>query len=251
MNRQERNDAIVEMAKTGCTYEEIGQHFGVTRERVRQIIKPYGIDGATTRGARAAQKRKALDADRQCILDWAKHNPGLCAGDAEEALGLRPGRVRQALGADVARIFIFTPRSFAVRYTDEEIFEALRDAATLQGDPLSKVAYEEYVKAFGGPSGVLLMKRFGTWKKACRAAGLALHDHIGFTRRRWSQGQLVEVLMDYLGSPDARGSVDDYDRWAAADKPARPSGPLIRDRFGSWTAAKRAALAASAPALAA
>jgi len=251
VTRQDRNRAIVEMAQTGLTYAEIGMHFGLTRERVRQIIKPFGVDGSTTRGARAAQKREALEADRDRILSWAKHNPGLCAADAEAALGIKPGRVREALGVEATRIFTYTSARVAVRYTDERIFQALRDAAILLGNPLSKAAYDEYVEAFGGPSGVLLMKRFGTWKAACRAAGLSVHDHVGFTRRRWSQGQLVEVLMDYFGSPGARGSVDDYERWAAEDKPARPSGALIRDRFGSWTAAKRAALAASAPGLAA
>ena len=31
---------------------------------------------------------------------------------------------------------------------------------------------------FGGPSGVLVAKRFGTWKGACRAAGLDVNSFL-------------------------------------------------------------------------
>lgn len=240
----QRNRAMIAMAQCGMTYAEIGAAFGVTRERVRQILNRAGITGSTTRSARAATKQEALAADRKRILDWAQQNPGLSAHDAEEALALKDGRVSEALGSDVARVFVRQKPKAHVQYTDAVIVESLRSASVLQGEPMSKVAYDEYVEVFGGPSGVLLMKRFGSWKAACRAAALAVHPSRGNTRRRWSQGQLVEVLIEYFRSPGARGTLDDYCRWAGEDKPVRPSGPTILNRFGSWTAAKRAALAA-------
>ena len=235
-----RNRAIVAMAERGMTYAEIGTAFGVTRERVRQILNKAGITGSTTRSARAAAKRAALAADRERILDWAQHNPGLGARDAEEALDLDEGRVSEALGSDASRVFVRQKPKAHLCYSDAVVFESLRCASIVQGEPMSKAAYDEYVAVFGGPTGVLLTKRFGSWKAACRAAGLAVHSGRGNTNRRWSQGQLVDVLIDYLESSAARGTLDDYCRWAGEEKAVRPSGPTILNRFGSWTAAKRA-----------
>ncbi|MEO6471924.1 MAG: sigma factor-like helix-turn-helix DNA-binding protein [Aeromicrobium sp.] len=250
MNDAKRDRAIVAMAKTGMTYAEIGGTFGVTRERIRQILKKSGITGSTTRAARAAAKQEARVADRERVLDWARHNPGLGVRDAEDALGLEDGRVCEALGSDVSRIFVRQRPTASVRYSDEVIVETLRDASIVQGDPMSKMAYDEYVEAFGGPSGVLVSKRFGTWKGACIAAGLGVSALPGNRNRRWGQGQLVDVLIDYFNSTSARGTFDDYNRWAH-EEIGRPSAPTVRNRFGSWTAAKRAALAAGAAAIAA
>lgn len=249
-NIEKRNKAMVTMAKTGMTYEEIGCAFGLTRERVRQVLKKAGITGSTTRAARAAIKAQALESDRERILEWAKANPGLGARDAEAALGLKEGRVAEALGVEVGRVFVRQKPNASVRYTDDDIVRALQEAAFVQGNPMSKVAYDEYVEAFGGPSGVLVAKRFGTWKKACQAAGLGVSSLPGNCNRRWGQGELVDILLDYFSSEGARGTYDDYARWAK-EVPGRPSEPTIRNRFGSWTAAKRAALAAGAAGLAA
>ena len=250
MSDVKRDRAIVALAKTGMTYEEIGGTFGVTRERVRQILKKAGVTGSTTRAARAATKQEALEVDRECILEWTRHNPGLGVRDVEEALGLKEGRICEVRGADVSRLFVRQKPNACVRYSDEVIVETLRDASIVQGDPMSKAAYDEYVEAFGGPSGVLVSKRFGTWKGACKAAGLGVSALPGNRNRRWGQGQLVDVLIDYFNSTTARGTFEDYNRWAR-EETGRPSGPTIRNRFGSWTAAKRAALASGAAAIAA
>lgn len=246
----QRDAAIVRMARTGITYEQIGSTFGVTRERVRQILKKSGIAGSTTRGAREAARTEALLADRERILEWAQHNPGLGTRDAEVALGLPERRVAQALGTEAGRVFVRRKPDRRVQYTDEQIVQALREAACVQGDPLSNVAYQEYVEAFGGPSKVLVAKRFGTWKKACLAAGLRVSALPGNCHRRWGQGQLIDILIDYFSSGQARGTFDDYARWASEAPERRPSAPTVRNRFGSWTAAKRAALAAGGVALA-
>lgn len=88
MHPSTRDRAIVAMARTGMTYEEIGATFGLTRERIRQILNKAGITGSTTRGALAAAKREALAADRGRILEWAKQKPGLAVRDAATGLDL-------------------------------------------------------------------------------------------------------------------------------------------------------------------
>lgn len=69
-------DAIIERYKKGETLHAIGQYYGVSRERIRQIMKPYGITrehgGKTTQlfinsSAKLDIKRKSLEKrERKC-----------------------------------------------------------------------------------------------------------------------------------------------------------------------------------------
>jgi hypothetical protein len=67
--RLERIDA---MCAEGKTLQQIGEAFGVTRERARQIIKKYGIERTNqprTKTADAAARRKAAH-EQRCIEKW-------------------------------------------------------------------------------------------------------------------------------------------------------------------------------------
>lgn len=41
---RQRRDAIADALRAGRTYAEIGAEFSITRERVRQIAKLYGLE---------------------------------------------------------------------------------------------------------------------------------------------------------------------------------------------------------------
>lgn len=54
----ERNSRIVEMFKSGKTLKEIGKGYGITRERVRQVLFEFGITGKDGGQALAVRERK-------------------------------------------------------------------------------------------------------------------------------------------------------------------------------------------------
>lgn len=239
----DRNRRIVTLAHDGSlTYQEIGDLFGMTRERVRQIIKKAGIDKTTRRAARAVAEAEALAFDGDLVREWVRHNPARTIEEAAEVLGFTVRRIRQALGNDAGRLFVRPfHQGLAQRYSDGDILEVLAAAAALASGPLTKTAYDEYVAAHGGPSGVRVLQRFGSWKAACDAAGVTCGQARRSYARRWTAGTMVDKLITYLESPGATGAFIDYDRWSRGHVD-RPSGQTIRNHFGSWQAAKTSAL---------
>ena len=43
MKKEKRNKEIIQLIKEGKTYQEIGERFGISRQRVQQIAKKEGI----------------------------------------------------------------------------------------------------------------------------------------------------------------------------------------------------------------
>lgn len=64
--RTDRDENIKAMYAAGMTLEKIGQRYGVTRERIRQILKKYGItsqDGGARKLAEIKNEKKAAARD--------------------------------------------------------------------------------------------------------------------------------------------------------------------------------------------
>jgi Homing endonuclease associated repeat len=125
------------------------------------------------------------------------------------------------------------------RYTDEDMLNAMRQAARLHHGPLTVAAYDEYQRAHGGPSGIWLLRRFGTWRAACQAVGAQCNATRSWSRR-WSDTDLIEWVAIYLASPDAKGTYNEYLHWAR-ETPDAPSGPTVRTVFPRWGAVKNVA----------
>ena len=60
--------------------------------------------------------------------------------------------------------------------------------------------------------------------------------------RRWSDHDLAEIVRQYLLDPDVPNSANRFDAWKRVNVPDGPSSQTVRNRFGSWTEAKRRAL---------
>ncbi|MEQ6903654.1 hypothetical protein [Nocardioides sp. YIM 152588] len=122
---------------------------------------------------------------------------------------------------------------------DRDLLDALRAAATPDG-PLSTAAYERHREAAGGPSVAWIIRRFGTWRSACAAAGLPTNA-ASARRATWSEDDLVAHVAAYLAdlAPRASGSFAGYAAWAK-EHPGAPSGATVRARL-PWAEAKRRA----------
>lgn len=124
-------------------------------------------------------------------------------------------------------------------FSDAQLLEALRAAAAELGEPLTSGDYDTWQRGRAGAgSPALLIRRFGSWRGACEAAGLAANTTRS-TSRRWSDEQVVALVARYLASPGATGSFADYSAWAR-DRDDAPSGATLRQR-GSWADIKRRA----------
>lgn len=239
---ERRAELMSQMRAEGRSLQEIGQRFGLTRERVRQIIRDAG--GPTNEEAAAARReaaRREREALREQILQLLRQTPGLPGDAVAEVLGVSTGEVRAALGDDARRILVSTHRAPSV-FADQDILDNLRQAAQEAGEPLTVRMYEEARVSFGGASAPLVLQRFGTWRDACVMAGVQHGQPVRtHYERRWTRDDLVDAVVEYLAEDGSRGSFADYERWARRTA-GKPSGQTIRTQLGTWSTAKTAAL---------
>lgn len=91
------------------------------------------------------------------------------------------------------------------------------------------------------PSSQVVVRRFGSWTKACQAAGVPVRDLPNVGRpQRWSDEELLTHVSEFLRSRRKDKTFLGYSEWAKLRK-ARPSGPTLIKRFGSWSHAKELA----------
>jgi len=78
---KERNAEIIQKYKDGATGEAIAQEYGITRERVFQILRPFNLPNLKAEQKRLA--REAVEAERETIIAEMKASR---AADIERAL---------------------------------------------------------------------------------------------------------------------------------------------------------------------
>lgn len=99
----QRNQKMVHMHAQGCTLQSIGNQFGITRERVRQILFAQGVsaaDGGVS--LRASISRSTQEANRQATRDAKsiqKYGLPCLAMDEHRASGALNAFTRQRLNA--------------------------------------------------------------------------------------------------------------------------------------------------------
>jgi hypothetical protein len=213
--REERDDQIVGAVLRGATLEQVAHAYGLTRQRVSQIVRARcpDWDGAERRSVRAAEARQARTDE---ALDRA----------AARKLEVVRGNGRPRL------------------WSDAMVLNALRDAA-VGGRALSVSGWR---KRGLRPSVTVVIARFGSWNAACREAGLIVSPPPVVDPARMSDEELVAAVVEFLADSTlehtaerGRGGVRAYGSWAAALRRTGahvPSPSVLRARFGSWSQVK-------------
>lgn len=242
MDKQERNDAIIEMALGGLKNRVIAETFGLSTEAVRRIVLASGID---LKGERERAEQKSL-AFKSEVTAWVLDHPGCSLSEIASAFELNISTITDFLERRIRHLVIdnntASPMLGRFRWTDDQMVASLQ-AASVGIDALSQDNYDIIRKSnnHDWPSGILILKRFGKWSAACAAAGVqpgrAMRENYD---PKFTLEEVAEALADFLMiSPS--GSVDAYELWAK-ENPGSPSSGSIRNYLGSWTDARLAAL---------
>ncbi|MFC0674942.1 homing endonuclease associated repeat-containing protein [Brachybacterium hainanense] len=225
----ERARTCVRCYAMGATLQELGDRFGVTRERIRQIITkhtPWSTTdiGRTLRGMREARERE----HREAVQAWSLAHPGDTPESGARRLGMTEDQVRELLGS--RRTNHLAPRArpvSAVRRSDEQILEDLRTFHRETGQRTAS-AFAAWAKQRGVPGNQTAAIRFGTWNEALHAAGLTTER--GRPRSALGEDDLWAAVIAAVAAPDGGTSSAKADAWLHRHDGA-PSLTLIRQRL--------------------
>lgn len=242
--QSQRNLAIAKMRAEGASLAAIGEAFGVTRERARQILqKTNGPTAADAKRARADAARARDLAMQQRIRNLLAAVGVTTYGKAATELNLPEEEVRR-VWPDELKTHLIDARNYETKWSDEEIRSALQRAGTFDY-PLRGNAYER-LRQLGevhGPSRARLLQRFGTWRKACEFAGVeADKSPRDSYQSKWTDADLLDAVRAYLDAREWGGTFANFDKWRREHMPDGPSSSTIRNRLGEWSHIKKLAL---------
>lgn len=216
----------------GRTLDEIGQAYGVTRERARQIINqmtPWSTSEIGEARKRQSDNQEAWHRDR--VAEWSRRNLGASLSDGAEDLGYNEDEFRRLLGS---RRRFHERRSdvgvSSARRSDDEILDDLRKFHAETGESTS-AAFGRWAREAGVPGPQTAMHRFGSWNQATTRAGIK--DAAPVDReRRYHDDDLWAAVIE--GIEAGHDSANRMEHWLASQE-GMPSMALIRARLRlSW-----------------
>jgi hypothetical protein len=244
-----------ELYECGATLDEVGEDFGLTRERVRQLFRRSGLEtrsNAETLGLKREADRQRADEIVEAFR--RSRDVGIVAVELEIPKLTIRGVLREKLSAGEYRAL--TRKSYPTvekRYSDEELIGFLREASAVLGTTVRGVAYDELARTRRTPDGrqwptrQTSALRFGSWRDALLAAGLDAHVSSGVgLRGRFNTEQCLEAVRavyERLGKTPTR---DEYDQCARESAGELPSLSTVHARCGGWKNAVRVACAEQA-----
>ena len=172
------------LREQGWSLDEIALRFGVSRERVRQIMRAHG--GPAPQDIAEARRRRA-EALAEARIDellarWrAGEQPRVAASELGlQAVACRSTIERFATDADrAARKASIAGARRAQTYSDRDIILALTSVATRVGRVPSAKEYAAHARKLNYPSLPTVLNRMGGWTQALLATGLRAGDDAG------------------------------------------------------------------------
>lgn len=184
---------------------------------------------------------------REDVIAWVVEHPGLSLTQVGDVFAISPRTVSAYIRGTEAETVLVTSRPGHRRLTDEEMLEAIRIAwRNLEPNKrisgMSKSDFQRLMEH--GRSASAYDRRFGSWSAACAEAGVPARKSTRTSgyRQKYSDDDIIQMLDAYMTDVvEAGGAVTyrGYTEWATASD-RRPSGDLVRNRFGTWNNARRA-----------
>ena len=259
-----RRIQIFDLRLKGMTLDAIGFRFGLTRERIRQIVKQafnqishlakfsnHNFESFIEEHlslAKNLERSKKLERiqkiDKQC-RELLEISPGLTYEELANLILCTVHEIREAVLPQTAK-FIWSENLNrpTPKYSDEELLEALRLAEAFES-PVTGPFFSELVSRglIDAPGFQTVAKCFGTWKNACELAQINYVESVRPSyENKWTDNELLGWLIRFLLNKEFGKGVDEYDAWRIETMNDAPSGAHLRNTFGTWLDAKNMAL---------
>jgi len=230
---------MVALRESGLTLSEIARRYGVSRQRVAQIIDKAGrVDAEEVRDARREDQLAAATARSEEILK--RFRAAISVGAIARETGLTYRAIRaiskeRATQADLdARAVAYRRVGPSPSFSEHDLLRGLRAVASELHRSPSLREYDELASKLRLAAGQTVYMRFGGWRKALAAAGLDSPAPARVYSPRWHVAacwRAVESVADELGDPPRYGRYLEI----AAEREDLPSGATLRARLGLWS----------------
>ncbi len=235
-----RDREIFTLRASGWTLREIGERYGISRQRVDEIVRDRGgPQMPEVLAARRARTDEIISKRAPEIRQWWR--AGLSVDEIADRLGLPTARAHRAIGQVLEPIDrahrnrAIVNRTRTSRYSREDLTAGLRAVAERVGRTPTQEEYRAIAPELRLASILTLGKRFGSWREAVMAAGLTPLPR-GRSRRsqyRWDKEACwaaLEKVADQLGNPPRFQSYV----LLSTGREDLPSGPTVRNQLGRW-----------------
>jgi hypothetical protein len=234
-----------DLARKGRSLASIGEEFGISRERVRQLLARYGVSTIQLRKGLTRRTAQAEEERRNRVTEFVRLYPGVTDDEICHMLEVDRAHVQEYTRS--VRHLILQPAdaSEQVRLAQRKdmLIASLRAAAQYQS-PLSGARYEELVQAglVPGPGRQTVFIVFGSWIAGCEAAGIAHLDAVRSEyERNWDDSDILLLVSSFLLDERFHGTAAEFETFSKENN--GPSMALLRNRFaGSWAEPCRQAL---------
>lgn len=232
------------LVKEGLTLNEIGNRYGLSRERVRQIVGNVGNDSLAARRSvnkkREEAQARVAKAKDEIVRLYSEE--GWLLRDISNNFGIPDWRVSQVLREELGEAFrSYRERKPITKYTRDDVRDAIQRCAAEVGRSPTLHEYLVWSTGKGVPSApTVATSIYGSWAEAKEDAGLEVYRRNSTTRRDFVDSEKcvrdVRQVWDLLGHPP---TVAEYD--TSSRRLKLTGAATIRKRLGSWNAAIRAA----------
>ena len=223
----------------GATLEEVGRAFGVSRERVRQIFRDHGMPVRSVKDTHALQRARQSRQRANRITDRFRdlRDVDAVAHELQLPKTLVAEVVYGAFTAPKRR----KPTRARKKYSDEELIRFLQGASTALGGVLTAQGYTDYARAHETqdgrpwPTHQTHALRFGSWREAVKAAGLAANPSSPIAGQTiFEDGHCIDALRAAVRALGHPPTAQEYEEFARASNGALPSEATVRIRLGRW-----------------
>lgn len=237
-------EEIARRRKATESMASIAADYGVTRERIRQLlVAEYGTTWSDELSATAASEReKTLASWRMQMLDLMEAGEEVTRDEVVGGCPTPVNTVEDVLG-EFAWAVSFPQKAHA-KYSDAEIFASMQRvwAKHVKPEPLTREGYDAARDASKDVSGARISQRMA-WSEACAKAEVPTvptrredYDRLATeTATEW-----VAAFLAHAVTTGIRGSASEYDAWAR--EVGGPSMGSVRAVMRSWNIARASAV---------
>jgi len=245
--QSQRTAEMQSLRAQGQTLGQIGNKFGLTPERVRQLLSPFpNLKGVASQAA-SERRVKMREEKLAQILSQSEQIDVFFTQvyQIQPVVDHFPELDARLLTKYLKDKFKLAPRTQRKlsKWTDEQILVLLRLAA--EATPSMSVKHyviwrqDAIANGIESPSSATVVNRFGGWNNAVLAAGLQTRPSRNNYQRKWTDEDLEGVLTQFVNDQRATGGslrVTRFREWLAAQPAGSvPSEALVRTRVGDWS----------------